>query len=50
MIGFSFCSKKYHPIKDFIAERVEGLPELKYYHTDIHKAAFVLPAFTRNIF
>lgn len=50
MIGFSFCSKKYHPIEDFKPERAKRLSDLKYYHADIHKAAFVLPAFTRSIF
>ncbi len=50
MIGFSFCSKKYHPILDFKPERVTELPDLKYYHADLHKAAFILPAFTRSIF
>ncbi|KUK55121.1 MAG: Spermidine synthase 2 [Atribacteria bacterium 34_128] len=50
MIGFSFCSKKYHPLLDFLPERAKELPDLKYYHTDLHRAAFVLPAFTRDIF
>ncbi len=50
VIGFSFCSKKYHPIDDFIPERVKQLTDLKYYHTDIHKAAFVLPSFARDFF
>jgi len=48
MIGFSFCSKKYHPIEDFRPERVAGLSDLKYYHADLHKASFVLPAFAKN--
>ncbi len=50
MIGFSFCSKKYHPIKDFRLKQAESLPNLKYYHTDLHKAAFVLPVFAKDIF
>lgn len=50
MIGFSFCSKKYHPINNFIAERADKLSSLKYYHSGIHRAAFTLPAFCRNIF
>jgi spermidine synthase len=50
MIGFSFCSKKYHPIENFIAERANQLPSLKYYHSGIHRAAFTLPAFCQNIF
>lgn len=50
MIGFSFCSKKYHPIEDFRTEQVEKLADLRYYHADLHKAAFVLPAFAEKIF
>lgn len=50
VIGFGFCSKKYHPINDFIPDRVKQLSDLKYYHIDIHKAAFVLPSFARGIF
>ena len=50
MIGFSFCSKKYHPLNHFIPERASQLFDLKYYHTDIHHAAFTLPAFTKKIF
>ena len=50
MIGFSFCSRKYHPIKDFRPEEAAKLADLKYYHTDLHKTAFVLPAFARDIF
>lgn len=50
MIGFSFCSKKYHPIHHFVPERVNQLPDLKYYHADIHRAAFVLPAFCKSVF
>ncbi|NIM11823.1 MAG: polyamine aminopropyltransferase [Candidatus Aminicenantes bacterium] len=43
VIGFSFCSKKYHPINDFKPEKVDALEGLKYYSKDMHKAAFVLP-------
>ncbi len=50
IIGFSFCSKKYHPINDFIPERAKQLSGLQYYHMDIHKAAFVLPSFARDVF
>lgn len=50
MIGFCFCSKKYHPIKDFISDRAKQIPGLKYYHMDIHKAAFILPTFAKDIF
>ena len=48
VIGFSFCSKKYHPINDFKPERVAALKDLKYYSKDIHNACFILPnAFSR---
>jgi spermidine synthase len=43
VIGFSFCSKKYHPIKDFNPEKANALTGLKYYNKEIHKAAFTLP-------
>jgi spermidine synthase len=44
--SFSFCSKKYHPVRDFNPERVRtsGL-DFQYYNEDIHKAAFALPSF-----
>jgi spermidine synthase len=43
LIGFSFCSKKYHPIKDINPEKASTLKGLKYYNQEIHKAAFALP-------
>ena len=43
VIGFSFCSKKYHPIEDFNPGKADALTGLKYYNKEIHKAAFVLP-------
>lgn len=43
LIGFSFCSKKYHPLEDFKPERVAELNNLKYYNKDIHFASFKLP-------
>ena len=43
LIGFSFCSKRYDPVKDFKPEKVGALQDLKYYSKDIHKAAFALP-------
>ena len=48
MIGFGFCSKKYHPINHFLPERCKRLPDLKYYHEGIHRASFILPAFIRD--
>ena len=48
MIGFTFCSKKYHPIKDFNKTEALKLTDLKYYNKDIHKAAFDLPTFAQG--
>lgn len=53
VIGFSFCSKKYHPIMDFKPERAAAITGLEYYNDEIHKASFVLPqtfaAFLKSI-
>lgn len=43
VIGFSFCSKKYDPLKDYHPKTCIGQEELKYYNKDIHFASFVLP-------
>ncbi len=43
VIGFSFCSKKYHPISDFKPGKAEALQDLNYYNPAIHKACFTLP-------
>lgn len=43
LIGFSFCSKKYHPLADFKEERAAALTNLNYYSPEIHRASFVLP-------
>jgi len=48
MIGFTFCSKKYHPIKDFNKTEALKLTDLKYYNKDIHRAAFDLPTFAQG--
>ncbi len=45
LIGFSFCSKKLDPIRDFKKEKIDTLKDLKYYSEDMHRAAFILPAF-----
>ena len=45
LIGFSFCSKKFDPIRDFIEDKAEALKDLKYYSKEIHQSAFKLPAF-----
>ena len=45
IIGFLFNSLKWDPRKDFSPERAGKLTGLRYYSTDIHKAAFTLPRF-----
>lgn len=44
-IGFSFCSRKYHPVRDLDRRKAGRLEGLKYYTPEIHCAAFVLPRF-----
>ena len=48
IIGFTFCSKKYHPIQDFNETEILKLNDLKYYNQKIHKASFALPAFVQE--
>ena len=48
IIGFTFCSKKYHPINDFNETEALKLADLRYYNKDIHKAAFNLPTFAQD--
>lgn len=48
VIGFTFCSKKYHPINDFDETEALKLTDLRYYNKDIHKAAFNLPTFVQD--
>lgn len=46
IIGFTFCSKKYHPLKDVDETRIAKLqPKLRYYNAAIHKGSFALPTF-----
>ncbi len=48
LIGFSFCSKKYHPLNDLDEKRAKRLKDLRYYNPPIHRASFVLPEFARG--
>jgi len=48
LIGFSFCSRRYHPLRDFKEKRAAALTDLRYYTPDIHRAAFVLPRFCQE--
>lgn len=47
--SFTFASKKYHPVKDFDAARVEasGL-DFDYYNAPMHTASFCLPNFAKK--
>jgi len=47
--SFTFASKKYHPVNDFNAARVEasGL-DFDYYNASLHSAAFALPTFAKK--
>lgn len=49
VIGFTFCSKKYHPLNDFNEARVKALgSQLNYYNADAHRGAFFLPTFIKK--
>ncbi len=49
IIGFTFCSKKHHPLKDFNEERaISLLPQLRYYNPGIHRGSFALPTFIKD--
>jgi len=48
VIGFTFCSKKYHPINNFNEKEALKLNDLKYYDKGIHKATFNLPVFAQG--
>ncbi len=46
---FGFASKKYDPIKDLKADQWNALGlKTKYYNTDIHVGAFMLPSYVRD--
>lgn len=48
VIGFTFCSKKYHPINNFNETEALKLNDLKYYDRGMHKSAFNLPFFAQS--
>jgi spermidine synthase len=49
IIGFTFCSKKYHPLADLNEARAKALePELTYYNAAIHRGSFALPNFIKK--
>lgn len=47
---FGFASKKYHPIDDMNKEewKRKGI-KTKYYNTDLHKGAFYLPTYVKEL-
>lgn len=47
--SFLYASKKYHPVEDFAAERVQGSGlKFRYYNEQIHRGAFALPEFQKQ--
>lgn len=47
---FAFCSKGIDPIADLDVARYErNKPATKYYNLDVHRAAFALPEFVREL-
>ena len=50
MIGFFFGSLKRDPLKELDEERARALKELRYYSSEIHRAAFALPRFAVEYF
>lgn len=48
LIGFSFCSQRYHPLRDLDEDRIALLQsQLRYYNPEIHRGSFALPQFIR---
>ena len=46
---FGFASKKFDPIKDLDAAAWNGLGlETRYYNTDLHAGAFMLPNYVKQ--
>lgn len=46
---FGLASKKYDPIRDLDAEKWNALGmDTRYYNTDLHRGAFMLPSYVRN--
>ncbi|RMG41245.1 MAG: polyamine aminopropyltransferase [Methanobacteriota archaeon] len=48
--AFGFGTKKYHPLNDFQEQRYDNSNlKFKYYNKDIHRGAFALPTFFREM-
>lgn len=49
IIGFTFCSKKHHPLNAPAEQRIRKIEsQLKYYNPGIHSGAFRLPSFVQK--
>lgn len=46
--SFAFCSKKYHPIKDFHESKYQDYG-YQYYNKDLHRGAFAVPSFVKRL-
>jgi len=47
--SFTFGSKKYHPLNDFMIEKVKSAAlDFEYYNENIHIGAFALPSFQKK--
>jgi spermidine synthase len=48
--SFAFCSKKYDPIDDFREDEArDHKSKTRYYNADIHRGAFALPEFIKEL-
>jgi len=46
--NFIIASKKYHPTADIILQRADLIEGLKYYNSDIQRAAFAVPTYVKK--
>ncbi len=46
--NFILASKKYHPTADIILQRADLIEDLKYYNSDIQRAAFAVPTYVKK--
>ncbi len=50
MWGYSFLSRKYHPLNDFNEDKVINSDiKTRYYNIEVHKALFAYPNFVRDL-
>jgi spermidine synthase len=50
IIGFYFCSRVHDPTGNIDEKRAAALEDLRYYTTDVHRAAFTMPLFAKDFF